>query len=106
MRGLRLAEHRGGIERRAPRPGKQLRGAKENGSTIFPRRAVPILPGVRSCLDRLLDVTCVALVHGGKNVILVVRHDGIEGLTRADFLASDHHRRLDLLRLHLLQAET
>ena len=105
MRRLRLAEHRGGVERRAPRPGEQLRGAEEDGSAIFPRRAVPILPGVRGCLDRLLDVTGIAFVHGGKHVTFVVRHDGLEGLTRADFLAADDHRCLDLLRLHLLEAE-
>ena len=86
--------------------GEQLRGSKEDGGALFPLRPVPVLPGFPRSLDRLLDVARVALVHRGEHVILLVRHDALEGLARPYFLAADDHRRLDLLRLHLLQAET
>jgi hypothetical protein len=105
MRRLRLAEHRRGVERRAPRPGEQLRGAKENGGALLPRRAVPVLPRGGGGLDRLLDVAGRALVDGGEDMILVVRHHRVEGLARAHLFAADDERQLDLLGPHLLEPE-
>jgi hypothetical protein len=45
------------------------------------------------------------LVHRGEHVILGMWHDRLEGLARADLLASDDERSLDRLGLHLLQAK-
>ena len=46
VRGLRLAEHRRGVEGRAPRAGEQLGGSKEDGCALLPRQARPVLPGL------------------------------------------------------------
>ena len=87
------------------RPREQLGGPQEDRSAILPRCAVPILPGCSGRLDRLLHVLRAALVHGGEDVLLVVRHHRVEGLACSDFLAADDHRRLDLLGRHLLKAK-
>ena len=53
VRGLRLPEHRRGVERVAPRPGEQLGGAQEDRGALLPRPARPVLPGRRGRVDRL-----------------------------------------------------
>src|SRR5204863_2149946 len=68
---------------------------------FLPGRARPVVPGLARGVDRLLHVLRAALVHVGEDVILVVRHDGLEGLARPDLLAADDERDLDPLALHL-----
>jgi hypothetical protein len=103
MRGLGLAQHRGGVQSCSPRPGQELRGSEEDRGPLFPGSSVPVLPGLCCCVDRLADVFRVALVHRREDVVLVVRHHRLEGLPGANLLAADHHRRLDLFGLHLLE---
>ena len=67
---------------------------------------MPVLPGRRGGLDRLVDVARAAFVHCREYVILVVWHHGLEGLAGPHFLAADHHRRVDALGLHLLEPKT
>ena len=90
--GLRLAEHRGRVDRVAPRPGEQLGGAEEDRGALLPGDAVPVLPGLAGRLDRRLDLLRPALVDVGQDVRLGVRHDGLGGLAGADVLAADDER--------------
>ena len=50
---------------------------------------MPVLPGLGGGADRLLDLGRAALVDVGEDVRLVVRHDRLEGVARADLLAAD-----------------
>ena len=56
VRGLRLAEHRRGVERRAPRAGEQLGGAQEDRGALLPGQARPVLPRLAGGADRALDL--------------------------------------------------
>ena len=101
VRGLRLAEHRGRVERVAPRAGEQLGRAEEDGGAVLPRPARPVLPRGGGGVDRLLDVLGARLVDVGEHVLLVVRHDGRARVAGGDVLAADHERDLDPLAGHL-----
>src|SRR4051812_29626247 len=103
MDGLRLAEHRRCIQRRAPRAGQELGGAKEHGGALLPRCAMPILPGLAGGLDRLLDVRGVSFVNRREHVLPVVRHHGLERVAGPYLLTADHQRDLDLSGAHLLE---
>jgi len=85
----------------ALRPGKKLGGSEKDGSALFPRRSMPVFPGLRRGLDRLVDVFGVALVHGREHVMLVVRHHCFEGLPGSNLFAADHHRSVDACRRSL-----
>ena len=63
VRGLRLPEHGRGVERRAPGPGEELGRSEQDRGAVLPRRSVPVLPGLACGLDRLVDMSRVALVH-------------------------------------------
>jgi hypothetical protein len=97
MHGLRLAEHGRGVERRAPRAGEQLGRAEEDGGALFPRRAVPVLPGVGGAL--IACSTCVALplCTVARTCLRSCGHHGLERLAAADLLAADDERELDLV---------
>src|SRR5829696_5852637 len=103
MRGLRLVEHGGRDERGAPGAGEQLCGAEEDGGALIPGPAVPVLPGLTGRLDRALDLGRASLVHLGKDALLVVRLDGLEGGARLDLLAADHERDLERLLAHSVE---
>ena len=105
VRRLRLAEHRGCVERVAPRAGEELGGAVEDRGALLPRKPVPVLPGLVGRLDRQLHFVRAALVDVGENVLLVVRHDRRLESAGLDLLAADDARDLGLLALHLLEAE-
>ena len=105
VRGLRLAEHRRGVERGAPRAGEQVGRAKQHGRALFPRRARPVVPRGGGRVDRLLHVRGVALRHLRQDVSLVVRHHLVERLGELDVLAADHERYLDLLPGELRQPD-
>ena len=104
VRGLRLAEHRRGVERLPPRAGEELGGAEEDGGAIRPRRARPVLPRVGGGFDRALDLGAGALVDVGEDVAAAVRHDGFERVAGADLLAADDERDVEALGAHLLEA--
>ena len=86
VRRLRLAEHGRGVQRVAPRAGEQLGCPKEDGGTLLPRDAMPVLPRLGRRLDRRLDLLRSALVDVGEDVVLVVRHDGLLHVPGLDVL--------------------
>ena len=51
--------------------------------------------------DRTLDVRGVALGDVREHVVVVVRHDRLEGRPGLDALAADHERDCDALARHL-----
>ena len=105
VHGLRLAEHRGRVQRVAPRARQELRSAEEDRRALLPRDAMPVLPCLGRRLDRSLDLLGAALVHVGEDMLLVVRHDRLLQVARRDVLAADDERDLDALVPHLLQSE-
>ena len=91
-------EHRRGDERRAPRAGEQLGGAKEDGGALLPRQPVTSPPRRRPTPSIACSTSAAArLVDVREDVLLVVRHDRVEGVAGADLLAADHDRDLDRL---------
>ena len=95
-RRLRLAEHRRGVERRAPRRREQLRGAEEHGGAIFPRPASPTRARAsRGRGDRLLHVLRPGEVPVGEHVLVVVRHHRLRGAPGPDLLAADDERDVE-----------
>ncbi len=80
---LRLAEHRGRVQRVAPGPGEQLGRAEEDGGPLLPRNAVPVLPSLGRGLDRCLDLLRPTLVDIGEDMVLVVRHDRLLRASRS-----------------------
>ena len=57
--------------------------------------------GVTRGGDRALDVRRVPLRDLCEHVVVVVRHDGLEGRPRLDALAADHERDVEPLARHL-----
>ena len=104
VRGLRLAEHRGRVQRLPPRAGEELGRAEEDGGALLPRRPRPVLPGVGRGGDRRLDLGRAALVDVGEDVAALVRHDRFERVAGADVLAADHERDLEALGRELVEA--
>ncbi len=104
MGGLRLAEHRGGVECRAPRPGEQLCRAEEDGGPLLPGGSRPVLPGFGGGGDRAVDLGRTALVDGGEHVRAAVGHHGVEGLSGPHLLAADHEGQLEPVGLELFEA--
>ena len=104
MHRLRLVEHRGRGERRAPRAGEQLRRADEHRDALLPRRARPLAPGLGGGGDRLLHFGGAALVDVCEHVLLAMWHHRLERVAAANVLTADHAGNLHPLRLHLLQA--
>ena len=103
VRGLRLAEHRRGVERRAPRAGQELGCAQEDCGALLPGETRPVLPGLGGCADRLVDLRLPALVGIGEDVALLVRHHDLGRRAGRDVLTADHERQLDALGLHLVE---
>ena len=102
--GLRLAEHRRGVQRVAPRAREELGGAQQHGGTLLPRPARPVVPARARMRRSPAARARGALVHVGEDVILVVRHHRRLQVAGHDVLAVDHERDLDPLVLHLLEA--
>ncbi len=103
-RRLRLAEHCRRGDSGAPGGRQELGGAQNDGGAILPRPARPLAAPRGRCGNRLLHVLGAGNVVLGQHVLVVVRHDRLLGLTRANFLSSDHEGYVDLLRCHRLQA--
>ena len=103
-RRLRLAEHRGGVHRVAPRPGEQLGRPQEDRRPRLPRERRPLAAGLGGRGDRPRDLLLAAVVVLPEDVLVVVGHDDVGGAPGAHLLAADHHRDLDLPAGHLVQA--
>ena len=103
-RRLRLAEHRRGVQRRAPGGGEQLGGAQHDGGAIFPGPAAPLAARVGRGGNRLRDVLRSGQVVLGQHVLVIVRHDRFRGAAGADLASADHERDVELLGRHRLEA--
>ena len=96
VRVLALAEHRRGVQRRAPGARQQVRRAEEHRRAVLPRRR---RPGARRCRgggDRLLDFLLAAVVELREHVAPVVRLAPASPSARAHGLSADLERDLDL----------
>ena len=101
---FRLVEHGGGVDGRPPRAREQLRGTEEDGRSLLPGRARPVVPGLARRRNRLLDVVRTALRDVGQDVVAVVRHHRLERVVGDDVLAADDQRDPWALTGHRLQA--
>jgi hypothetical protein len=102
-RGLRLAEHRRGVERRAVLAGEKIGSLQEHGRAGFPRQRRPVLLRGQSGLDRGLDLALARLVVHAEHVLVVVRHDAEARFSRADVPSVDDARNVDFLAAELFQ---
>ncbi len=100
---LRLAEHRRGIERHAPRRGEQLGGTKEHRRAILPAPVRPVASGRGSRTDRQPHFLGASLVVVGQHMRMLVRHHRLPGLAGPHFLSADHQRNIDALARHRRQ---
>ena len=104
VRGLRLAEHRGRVERVAPRAGEQLGRAQEHGGALLPGPARPVLPRLPR-RPRSPARTCSA-PPWWTSASTCSRSCGITAgfvVPGEDVLAADHERDLEPLARHLLE---
>ena len=104
VRRLRLVEHRGGVERGAPGAGQEFSGLQEDGRAILPRPRRPLALRGDGGLDRRVDFGRARQVIVAEHVPMVVRHHGAGGLAGAHVLAVDHHRDVDALGRHRVEA--
>src|SRR6185437_1555612 len=100
---LRLAEHRRGVQGRAPGSCEELGGTKEDRCALFPWQPRPVVARLACGGDRLLDLRRPARVDIGEDVAFAVGLDRLEGLLRGYVLATDHERDLDPFALELAQ---
>ena len=93
---LALAEHHGGAHQRAVLGGDEFGNLEQDGSAHRPVGLGPLLAGLHGCVDRHLDLFRAGLVVGGQHVMVVVRHHHFAGIARADLLAADDQRDIQL----------
>ena len=103
VRGLRLAEHRRGVEPRAPRACEELGRAEEDARSLLPGGVRPL--GVRRvrCRDRALDLGGATACGACELVRVRVRLDHGEGVSRLDALPTDDRGDVDVPAAELLQ---
>jgi hypothetical protein len=92
VRRLALAEHGGGVQDGAVARGEELGGAEEDGEAVFPRPVHPVALGLLGGGDRLANLVGAALVVGGEDVPVVVRHHLAVGVAGADLAPADDER--------------
>ncbi len=102
---LALAEHRGGVEGVAPRPGQQVGGAQQHRRAVVVGQVAPQRRGGARGVDRVLDVRRGRLVRRTQDGAVPVRLDDVDRRTRPGPLtAGDRHRQIDVLASQLGQA--
>ncbi len=103
-RGLGLAEHRRGVERRPPRAGEQIGGLEQDGSPVVERQRTPVRGGGLCRVDRRAGVLVGGAPHGPEHVVPVVRLDDLDLLAAAEaVLTADRHGQLAGLAGHPLE---
>ncbi len=96
--GLRLAEHRGGVEPVAPRPGQQVGRAQQHRCALVERQRTPRRSGPERGLDGGLGVLVTGVGRGAQDVGVVVRGDDVDARAGRHVLAAvDRHRQLVVL---------
>ena len=94
VHGLRLSEHRRGVERGAPGGREQFRRLEKHASSVFPAPRRPLLLRRRRRVDRGRDVLGARLVPVGNHMPMRVRHDLCCGVAGVNALSADHERHL------------
>jgi hypothetical protein len=103
--GLRLAEHRRGVERLPPRPGQQVGGAQEHRGPVVERQVAPRRGGGLGAGHRLLGVGVRGVRGGAEDGGVPVRLDDVEALAPAHpLLVADGHGELERLTGQLGEA--
>ena len=102
-RRLRLAEHRGRVERRAPARGEQLRRAQEDAGALLEGPVPPVRPCALRRVDRLRDVLRGGVVPHPEHVLVRVRHHDVGGLAGADLASIDDNGNVDVLGRHRVE---
>jgi len=74
---LRLAEHRGGVERCSPGRREELRGLEEYSGPILPRPVRPVVRRFLGGANSLVDVFFSSAMPLGEHVLVVVWHHGL-----------------------------
>jgi len=106
--GLRVAEHAGGVDARAPRPGEEIRGAEEDRRALFEGQRLPRGRDAQRTVDRLLHLRGRRVVHAAEAVRVIVRHHDVGGaavLAGEERAAVDHGRDLDDLGRDLREGD-
>jgi hypothetical protein len=103
-RGLRLAEHRCGVERLPPRAGEQVSGTQQDGRAVVERHRAPRRGGLTGRAQGVLGVLLCRAGQRAEDRTVVVRLDDVEALSATHaLLATDGHRQLERLLLQLGQ---
>ena len=103
VRGLALAQHRGGVDRVAPRRGEQVRRLQDHTGPVFPRPGGPIPISLPRGLDGALGLFLPGHVPGCQHVPMLVRHHRLVRAAGPHLFTPDDQGELDLLALHLGQ---
>ena len=92
--GLRLPEHRRGVQGVAPGGGEQIGGLEEHRRPVFPGPARPLGARAAGRGDRRRHVLGPGVVEVGQHVAVVVRHHRVAEAAGAHLLAADDQRDL------------
>ena len=98
---FRLTQHRGGVQRSAPRRRQQFGGLQEHRRTISERPVRPFAPCFERGLDRLVDVRGFGEMPLRQPMAMVVRHHHRFGPAGLDRAPADHEGNVDPLAGHL-----
>ncbi len=102
-RGLRLPEHRGGVDCRAPFGREQLSRLEEHRSPVLPGPRRPFTLSASGRLNRLPDVPRVRHVVLGQHMAMAERHHRLLRAARPDLAPADDDGDLEVLLGHRRQ---
>src|SRR5258708_39369273 len=81
-RRLALAEHRGGVDHRAPTGREEVAGLEKHRDALGQAPARPFAPCFARRLDRRVDMLWSGLMDLGEHVPVAMWHDRVGGLAR------------------------
>ena len=93
---LGLPQHGGGVQDVTVLRGDQAGHLVEDGGAVLPGRGLPGLLGGQGRVDGQAHLGLACLVEGGQHMLVVMGADGPVASARADLLAADDERDLQL----------